>query len=361
MQTFLCSFFSSEGEGEIKQYYHLKCLFETFAKAKATTKVIETVDEIEGFQQLEEADKKEIIDILKSKPDRPKVEPKSKTTKNEDVDQKKPKKRVSNDSENDEKTLPTKKIKESDDKKNNSKDDKFETFQIICKKLADESGHLKKSAILKDFLKDGIEKNGYKGNTYLFMKLLIPSASKRVYNLNSKQLIKLFSKIFDTDHDDMMDHLNKGKHHLIVKLYWIKLIIKQLIGDVSDTIRHYFSKSNTFKPKTESTLSLDDIDSYLDKLTHVTKENDQLKLLEEIAKKCTKNDLMMLIRLIKKDIKIEAGASILLDAINPKAYAAYQVSNDLKDVIERSSQESKTGLKKDLSVRVNLMTVNNLK
>lgn len=101
------------------------------------------------------------------------------------------------------------------------------------------------------------------------------------------------------------------------------------------------------------------MDDYLDKLTKITKENDQLKCLEEIIKKCTKNDLQMFIRLIKKDLRIDAGASVLLDAINPKAYAAYQVSNDLKDVIERSGQESKNGLKKDLSVKVNLMTVCN--
>jgi DNA ligase-3 len=208
---------------------------------------------------------------------------------------------------------------------------------LICKKIAEESSHLKKSSILSDFFKNGVEKGTFKGNVYLVMKLLIPNSTNRVYNLNSKQLVKLFSKIFATDQDEMLDHLNKG--------------------DVADTIRHYFSKSNKVKPSSESTLTLDDIDSYLEKLTEVTKENDQLKCLEEIAKNCTKNDLQMFIRLIKKDLRIDAGASVLLDAINPKAYAAYQVSNNLKDVIERSNQlDSKNGLKKDLSIKVNLMT-----
>ena len=45
---------------------------------------------------------------------------------------------------------------------------------------------------------------------YLFVKLLLPSASTRVFNLNSKQLVKLFSKIFSADLDEMTDHLNKG-------------------------------------------------------------------------------------------------------------------------------------------------------
>jgi DNA ligase-3 len=126
---------------------------------------------------------------------------------------------------------------------------------------------------------------------------------------------------------------------------------------VADTVRYYFGKSNKVKPANESTLTLDEVDAYLDRLTEITKENDQLKCLEEIVKKCTKNDLQAFIRFIKKDLRIDAGASVLLDAINPKAYAAYQVSNNLKDVIERSNQESKSGLKKDLSIKVNLMTV----
>ena len=104
-------------------------------------------------------------------------------------------------------------------------------------------------------------------------------------------------------------------------------------------------------------LNLNQIDAHLDKLTEITKEIDQIKLLEEIAKKSTANDLRTFVRLIKKDLKIDAMAKIILDSIAPNAYQAFQVSRDLKDVIKRASERShKTGLEKSLSIKVNLMT-----
>ena len=83
--------------------------------------------------------------------------------------------------------------------------------------------------------------------------------------------------------------------------------------------------------------------------------------LEVIVKKCTKNDLKTLICLIKKDLRTDSGVKIVLDSINSSAYAAFQVSRDLKDVIKRSDDLEKTNaspgkLKKDLSIKINLLT-----
>lgn len=43
------------------------------------------------------------------------------------------------------------------------------------------------------------------------MRLLLPNVDKRVYNLQSRQLIKLFARIFAADPSDMMAHLEQGK------------------------------------------------------------------------------------------------------------------------------------------------------
>jgi len=51
--------------GEMKQWHHPKCLFEMFEKARATTKIIESTDEIEGFTDLTDEDKDMIKDLLK--------------------------------------------------------------------------------------------------------------------------------------------------------------------------------------------------------------------------------------------------------------------------------------------------------
>ena len=52
-----------------------------------------------------------------------------------------------------------------------------------------------------------------------------------------------------------------------------------------------------------------------------------------------------------------------LDALDPKAYKAFQASNDLRDVIDRvlsggggESEDGRPALKKGISVRASLMT-----
>lgn len=41
--------------------------------------------------------------------------------------------------------------------------------------------------------------DGFTGNITLWVKMLLPGVNKRVYNLQSKQLIKLFSQVSNTE------------------------------------------------------------------------------------------------------------------------------------------------------------------
>ena len=48
----------------MKQWHHPKCLFEMFERARATTKIIDSSDEIEGFTELTDDDKKLIKGLI---------------------------------------------------------------------------------------------------------------------------------------------------------------------------------------------------------------------------------------------------------------------------------------------------------
>lgn len=133
----------------------------------------------------------------------------------------------------------------------------------------------------------------------------------------------------------MSDHLNKG--------------------DVSETMKHYFKRSEKVEPASSSVVTCAQVDAYLDELATLSKENEQTKFFQKLVKKFTALDLRMFIRLVKKDVRIDAGSKVILESISPNAYAAYQASRDLKDVITRATQKPGE-LKKDLSVRINLMT-----
>ena len=47
----------SESEDNMKSFFHAQCLFESFEKARATTKIIECSSDVDGFSALEVEDK----------------------------------------------------------------------------------------------------------------------------------------------------------------------------------------------------------------------------------------------------------------------------------------------------------------
>ena len=166
--------------------------------------------------------------------------------------------------------------------------------------------------------------------------MLLPGVIKRVYNLQSKQLAKLFSQIFDVSLEEMVEDLEQG--------------------DVAETVRVFFEQSKAVLPAKKSNLSIQDVDKYLDELSLLTKEEEQQNLLKKVAKRCTANDLKIFVRLIKADLRINAGAKHILDGIHPDAYEAFQATRDLEDVLERVQNQRAAGRTGSLEIGISLMT-----
>uniref|UniRef100_A0A2C9LXS0 DNA ligase ATP-dependent N-terminal domain-containing protein n=1 Tax=Biomphalaria glabrata TaxID=6526 RepID=A0A2C9LXS0_BIOGL len=129
-------------------------------------------------------------------------------------------------------------------------------------------------------------------------------------------------------------------------------------GDVAETIRLFFEESKAVVPLQKSDLTIQEVNKFLHELSQLTKEEDQQRILTKVAKRSTANDLKMFVRLIKHDLRINAGVKHILDGLHPDAYAAFQTSHDLEDVIQRVSQLShvKPGMSTKLSVEASLMT-----
>ncbi|MEE6469725.1 hypothetical protein FKM82_008738 [Ascaphus truei] len=129
-------------------------------------------------------------------------------------------------------------------------------------------------------------------------------------------------------------------------------------GDVSETVRIFFEESKSFTPASKSLLTIHEVDELLTQLSKLTKEEEQQKVLEDIAHRCTSNDLKCIIRLIKHDLKMNSGAKHVLDALDPNAYDAFKASRNLGDVIERilRNEQQAPGMKRTLSVQASLMT-----
>ncbi|XP_043951575.1 DNA ligase 3 [Drosophila biarmipes] len=195
-------------------------------------------------------------------------------------------------------------------------DNKLDTFRRICDEIAGEPSYLKKVEKLQRFFAKGTSGQGFEGDTLLWVQFLIPAASQRVYNLQNKALIKLFSRIFNASQQQM--HLDLEQD-----------------GDVSETLRKHFAASKKLKPQAQSKLYLQEVEELLKKLEERTKEDDQTELLQELCRKATDLDLRTFIRLVKHDLRINARARHILDAFGPEAYPAYQSSRDLEAIVQQ--------------------------
>lgn len=154
-----------DSDTEMKQYYHIDCLFDSFKRARSTTKIIESADDIQGFDKINQKDKEIIIDKIDSVGNGKKtinVKNKAKTSLNGSDDGNKTDLEESDDDNNKKRKLTESEIKSKKPKiDQNSDDNKFETFQKICNKVAQDSSHLKKSSIIREFFKNGINLGNY--------------------------------------------------------------------------------------------------------------------------------------------------------------------------------------------------------
>ncbi|AYC44686.1 DNA ligase-like protein [Moosepox virus GoldyGopher14] len=197
----------------------------------------------------------------------------------------------------------------------------FKEFRRLCKNVANTPKYLEKTEFIKDFInKKGDEQ------TFIIIKMLLPMVNKRIYRLNDIQIIKLFSKIFNHDIKDMLNDLEKGY--------------------VADTVKTFFETSKTnIIPINRSILLLEDVDNFLQHLSTLTKENDQINFLNMLAKVCTGNDLKCIILLIKNDLQIKAGIKCVLDSLHPNAYNYFKTSHNLRDIVKYSINDSLSNVK----------------
>ncbi|NXA03829.1 DNLI3 ligase, partial [Sapayoa aenigma] len=360
----------TESGGDMKEWYHVKCMFEKLDKARATTKKIEDITDLEGWEELQDEEKELINKHISEANSKAGSTPKKKvivqakltatgqlTTKDPlglvnpspkkfsgftatccVFDAAKPKNSEGVSAPPNSSHKSSLSASKCDPK---HKDCLLREFRKLCAMVAEKPSYNVKTQIIQDFLKKGSGGDGFHGDVYLTIKLLLPGVIKIVYNLNDKQIVKLFSRIFNCNQDEMIRDLEQG--------------------DVSETIRIFFEQSKTCPPAAKSLLTIQEVDEFLIQLSKLTKEDDQQSVLQQISRRCTGNDLKCIIRLIKHDLKMNAGAKHVLDALDPNAYEAFKASRNLQDVVERvlkNQQEAEKvpGLKRTLSVQASLMT-----
>lgn len=348
----------SESAGDMKEWYHIKCMFEKLERARATTKKIDDLTELEGWQELQDPEKDLINQHVKElaakagaaptprkkTPSKANPSPGTQGATSTTTPPANPSPlKFSGFSAKPDPSSPAPSSSSGSSLSTaqcdlKHKDCLLREFRKLCAMVAEQASYNTKTQIIHNFLTKGTSGDGFHGDTYLTVKLLLPGVIKNVYNLNDKQIVKLFSRVFNCNQEEMVRDLEQG--------------------DVSETVRIFFDESKTFPPAAKSLLTIHEVDDLLNQLSKMTKEEDQQKVLEDMAHRCTSNDLKCIIRLIKHDLKMNSGAKHVLDALDPNAYDAFKASRNLGDVVERvlRNRQQGPGMKKVLSVEASLMT-----
>merc|ERR1712142_1443708 len=195
------------------------------------------------------------------------------------------------------------------------KDNSFREFRRLCANIADTPGYLDKSALVEKWFKKGTDQVKFQGDLHVWVRLLLPGVIKRVYNMQSKQIVKVFSRIFGTSEEEMIEDLEQG--------------------DVAETIGKFYEVSKNMKPPKKSDLSVHHVDKFLDELSQLSKEEEQQYLLKKVTLKCTLNDLKMFIRIMKGDLRIQAGSKHILDGVHNDAYESFNTTRNIVAVIDK--------------------------
>ncbi|KAL3311486.1 DNA ligase 3, partial [Cichlidogyrus casuarinus] len=290
------------------QWYHLDCIFESFKRARSTTKKIESSDDIEGFLHLNDSDKDLILSKLDAScpPSTSKEAPKQKTQSTGSIS--------------------------------------FSSFCRLIEDIASVSSYTRKSHLVSLYITDKNSETGFIPELELVLRNLMPGTIKRVYRLQDKLIASIFCTLFNVRKADFVKNLEEG--------------------DLPATVTHFFANGSVYRPLDKSTLTLKEVDQFLSELEEISSENDKQLHFKEIIKQCTQKDLLIIMRLIKHDLRMNAGSKHILDGLDAQAYDIFQASHDLDSLIKKitnakspkKASPEKPTLMKDLSVSVKVMT-----
>ena len=189
--------FNDDPDAVLKNWHHVKCIFEKFSKARVTTKTIEDVEELTGWDTIKPEDRPEIMTLIDANAER--------FTQNRSKQKKTPVKKspaaakAKNPSPAAATSLPGPSastfanVSPSADPTENAasgvlsdkdkyvtttdkthKDNSFRSFRVLVANVADTSGYLDKTELIRKYISKGHDGESFKGDVYLVMSLLLP-------------------------------------------------------------------------------------------------------------------------------------------------------------------------------------------
>jgi len=168
--------------------------------------------------------------------------------------------------------------------------------------------------------------------SFLILRLLLPQIDRERsnYNLKEKNLGKLIAKVYGLkklDEDSIIHYKNPAyQPSNSVGVGDFVAIIQRIISPLSSP---------------DSTLTLEETDSFLDSLAFSIDTESRVKSFMKIVSKISSTDLIWLLRIILKDLKLGIKHETILSIYHPMAAKLFNSVADLRKVCEQCVDPSK--------------------
>lgn len=185
----------------------------------------------------------------------------------------------------------------------------YAAYQHLCALLESQPAHLAKTATIKLALPK------WDSQLELLIRMLLPASDQRTFRLQDRGLIKVLSRVYGADADEMRQHMEQ-------------------CGDVSETAAAFYPGNATGAPNAVVPLGLADVDGVLNELARVSRQDAQAAILGRFVQTTDgASDVKWLCRLLKKDLKTRAKEKLVLSALHPGAYDAFKNRSDILAVV----------------------------
>ena len=175
--------------------------------------------------------------------------------------------------------------------------------EIVCGvEFAAVGGSLEKTDILAKHFK-ALRRSAE--DRYLTARLLLPGKNhdQRVYQLKDKSLLALLSSVLRCSEAAMTYHLEQDSENT----------------DAGRTAEHFYRVSTSAPPQPPpyAPLTLGDVNDWLDRLA--VPSADASGLFASFVPRCTPDQLRVVTRIVRKDLRINAGSAVVLKAVGGEA------------------------------------------
>ncbi|GEQ69841.1 hypothetical protein JCM33374_g3516 [Metschnikowia sp. JCM 33374] len=208
----------------------------------------------------------------------------------------------------------------------------------------------KKTSIIETFIDTW--RTHFGPNIYSAVRLIFPNRDARKYYIKDVALSRLVVRLLGLQKGSadytMIQNWKKSYHH---KLRLAGDEERRSLGDLSLLVSRIMSRRRNAADAVKSTVSVDEVNDVLDRLTQTSQASDQMELLGPFLARLTIPEVRFFFSMILKESMLSFFERSFFLSWHPDAYELFKVCNDMKKIFWLLSDPSQRLDPKQLCVQ----------